>query len=170
MADTTEVEVRTRATEMARWLQDNADSGMTMDDPVAFQMDIAERILSMDTLEDILAAQNLPGSIAGKEFTDVPIEFFRNEVKFILSTQAEYNQTFPYYVLIDAVRLDTGERVTINCGAFTIVSVLYACISKGLLSDDKGLTVSFKSADTASGNTRLFFQPYSAPKSTRAKK
>jgi len=116
-----------------------------------FVMGLLERILSAETPEDIFAAQENAGSMAGKDFTMRP---FLLKEEDILYRASNLEKGFPFYALLKVTELQTGEEVMLNCGGKTFMAVLYGLRESGYFSAEKGGTPEgrgFMLKETASG-------------------
>lgn len=93
--------------------------------PEEQQLRIVQRILESQTVDEILA------SFEATPIDDVlerPFELHR-----VRWERSEYEQGQPYYALLDATMIDTGESVTLTTGSTTVVAQLYALARKGAL-------------------------------------
>lgn len=74
--------------------------------------DILGRILQAETADDILAEDGL---IEAEELLGVPVQIWSYKVN-----ESDFTDGMPGYLVIDAIRQDTGEKVTIGCGAVKV--------------------------------------------------
>jgi hypothetical protein len=93
--------------------------------PEQQQLAIVERILRSQTLDEILASFEATSidSVLGEPF----------EARRVRWERSEYEDGNPFYALIDAVMLGTGEQVTLTTGATNVLTQLFAMARKGYL-------------------------------------
>lgn len=95
------------------------------EDSEAIQRLIVARILGAKSAADIFTDDS---TTATKEIVDVPLVI--NEVRL---ARSEIEDARPVYMLIEAVRKDTGEMIVLNSGSAKIMATLYQCKRLGLL-------------------------------------
>jgi hypothetical protein len=112
-----------------------------------FVMDLMERILAADDPDAIFDAQE-SGMISGKDYANRPFVIPNmDSIDFRPSTQANTDQNgFPFYAIIQAVEINTGENVTLNCGGKTFMAVLWSLYT---LNDRKGKTGNWFDEDSS---------------------
>lgn len=92
-------------------------------DPEAVSRAILERIFASDTFEEAFAPQQLEG---WREYLDVPVlvqEFHLNPSGF--------EQGSSVYAVVDIVRVDTGEQLTVSCGGRNVLAQLVQMLRHG---------------------------------------
>lgn len=93
------------------------------DTPEEIQNRIFWRILSAESLEEMLAPQ---GTISAEDLLGVPVRF--NDVHFNESTYGEGKE---FYAIADGI-VD-GKGVVISCGARTVMMMLFKAKTEGWL-------------------------------------
>lgn len=108
----------------AEVLGDNAidaylsDMQATEDDsPEAIQLEIARRILSADSIDDVWAATKV---LTAKEVLNTPLDVER--VRWITSA---HKGGAPKFAIIEGKNVYTNAPVTVSCGALNVVLTLY---------------------------------------------
>jgi hypothetical protein len=159
---------RTKATpkvlEMAKRIHVNAslDEGT---DPAVIAA-IMDKIMTADTESEIFAAANA-GSIAGKDYTDRPFTLHNDDWGWKISSDVYKSDTgFPYYILADVTDLETGERLSINCGGFAFCCTMYKLREVGIFQEyDElgGMPLILKNKPTARGFNVVLLNKYVMP-------
>jgi hypothetical protein len=109
------------------------------------------KILTAETIDDIWAADE-GGVISGQDMEDVELEIH----DYGLAKSADqYNTNLGVYVLIDATRMDTGEKVIINTGSDLIIAKL----AKFRQADAFPIEGVIKGTPTSSGGRLLRLRP-----------
>jgi hypothetical protein len=91
---------------------------------------VIERMMSADSLDEAMDAQDasLP---SGKSLADV--EMLVNGIT-VLRSDAKYTEhSLGFYLVVDAVRLDTGEEFRFATGAPNVVALLFRADNQGML-------------------------------------
>jgi hypothetical protein len=100
-----------------------------------FVMSLLEQILQAESFEDIFAAQENGGSIAGQDFTMRPFHLKGEDITILPS---RLDTGFPFYALMQVTEQQTGETVAVNCGGKTFMAVLYGLRENGYFTAEKG--------------------------------
>jgi hypothetical protein len=91
---------------------------------------VAERMLTADTFEEALAAQDAGlasgRDLVGREILITDFDVFKSDPKY-----AEH--TLGYYYRVEAVSIETGEELVFATGATNILTLLYVARIKGKL-------------------------------------
>jgi hypothetical protein len=95
------------------------------EDSTALQRSIIESNLRAESIGDLFADE---GTIAAKDYLGIPIE-----VIDVRLAEGEVEGKPANYMLIDAVNLDSGEKVILNTGAPNITSKLLNAKLRGWL-------------------------------------
>jgi hypothetical protein len=95
-------------------------------DVAANQMD---KLLTAETEQEIWDADE-GGTFSAQDMTDIELRI--RGYKVAVSSD-EYDSPLGHYILIDAVRLDTGDEVIVNTGAALIITKLRMLESRDLL-------------------------------------
>lgn len=130
-----------------------------------FVMDLMERILSAETVDEVFEAQT-GGIISGQDFAGKPfIVMDDDDITWKKSTKVNVDQNgFPLYAILNVVEYGGDERV-IACGGRTFVAVLRSLQLKGYFDRDKyphGQSLIINSTATAAG-AYLSLQPFKRP-------
>ena len=93
---------------------------------VDFVREIMERILSAESFDDVFEAQS-SGMTSGKDMDARP--FYVKSIEDIEWRTSNLNlndpQRFPYFSVVKATEIATGEQVIFNCGGKTFVPTLW---------------------------------------------
>jgi hypothetical protein len=111
--------------EIARMLTDigNAALNPTNDSRVT-QFRILETMLETATEEDLFKAQEA-GTVASKDFTEIPFRLQAEDVQWFASSPAYVEQgAFPFYALLTVTTIERGERVVVNAGGLSTIGIL----------------------------------------------
>jgi hypothetical protein len=103
-----------------------ADGATRSFDVAANQMD---KLLNAETEQEIWDADE-GGTFSGQDMID--IELLIRGYKVAVSSD-EYDSPLGVYILIDAVRLDTGDEIVVNTGSPLIITKLRKLESRELL-------------------------------------
>src|SRR5213592_2663049 len=96
-------------------------------------LDIMAQILRAGTAEDVFAASNA-GAVSAKEFIGIPFKFHTKDLQWKRSAAVfRENGNFPYYMLVRATNLQTGEEFVLTCGAPSVIAVLWRLGELGVL-------------------------------------
>jgi hypothetical protein len=131
--------------------------------------DIMEAILDAGAtgdLDAIFAAANA-GTTAGKDMVDRAHYLRREDIQWKMSAVGMKTPGgFPVYVLARATDLQTGERVTMNCGGHTYVLTLYTLIKAGVFDrfGEEGMPMVIRGKQIDEVRTVLIPQLYVLPK------
>jgi hypothetical protein len=101
------------------------DIAPEVEDPAEIQRMIVNRIVSAQSIDELFIET---GTVATKEVVGVPLM-----VQDCRLLKGEIEGEEGVYMLIEAVRGDTGELVALNSGAPNIMSILYRGKKLGLL-------------------------------------
>lgn len=131
------------------------------------QLSIMANILAAESEEEIFAAANA-GTVNGQNTAGRPFTIQGFDWKRAAAGYVEQG-AFPFYALVQAHFLDTGEDATLVCGGFTFVSVLDKLDQGGYLEGKKaetygGYPMVLESRRMSSGFDVLIPHPYEAPK------
>lgn len=85
-----------------------------IEDPHVTQMRIIDAILTADDEDQVF---NTSGTTAAVELLGVPLE-----IRDVTVKKSEIADALPVYMLLDCLRGDTGELITVNTGAPTIMA------------------------------------------------
>lgn len=85
--------------------------------PAAIQSEIARRILSAESIEDVWAATKV---LSAKEILNTPIL-----VKAVRWVTSAHEEGAPKFAIIDGENTYSGKPVTVSCGALNVVLTLY---------------------------------------------
>lgn len=81
---------------------------------------IIEKVLAFESADDILAG-NVGGVLSSDSLIGVPLELF--DVHW---NQSDFNDgMFDYYAVVDAVKLETGEKIVFSISATTAMAQLF---------------------------------------------
>lgn len=117
--------------------------------PEAIQAEIARRILSADTLEDVWAATKV---LSAKEILNTPI--LVNNVRWVTSA---HEGGAPKFAIIDGENTYTSKPITVSCGALNVVLTLYKMQKFGALPAKVMLTSKPSTSDP--GRVVLMIEP-----------
>jgi hypothetical protein len=128
----------------------------------SFVMDLLEQILTAETFDDIFAAQESGGSVAGKDFTMRP---FLLKGEDIVIRKSALDTGFPFYALLNVTELQTGNTVALNCGGKTFMSVLYGLRERGYFTEEhdcppEGRCFMLKATETSDARAYLSLLPF----------
>lgn len=121
--------------------------------------------LMADTIESMLMAESLEAAAAAMEsglmsakdhMVDVPHQV--NAIQVRKSTKGEEG-SFPFYLVVDAVRFDTGEAVTYSVGAPYVFTLLYRAFEE----DRLPVSIIIKLKPTNSGNDVMLAKIIKSP-------
>jgi hypothetical protein len=101
------------------------DIAPEVEDPAEIQRMIVNRIVSAQSIDELFIET---GTVATKEVVGIPLM-----VQDCRLLKGEIEGEEGVYMLIEAVRGDTGELVALNSGAPNIMSILYKGKKLGLL-------------------------------------
>lgn len=107
-------------------LQSYLGSKLTVEieeDPEEIERQIIGQILSAETVDEVLASGT---TTPARDILERPIVM--GDVKFLNS---EYEQGAPFFAVIDAVDVQTGERLPVSCGGKKVLAQLLKCKSHG---------------------------------------
>jgi hypothetical protein len=129
------------------------------------QLDIMDQILSATTEEELFAAANAGTTsgqdVAGQAFLIKDWEYKRSAPGYV------EKGAFPYYVLLRAQMVMDGRELVLNCGGFTVVSVIDGLDRLGKLSEaiaqKGGYPMVLEARQTTSGFDVLIPHPYAMP-------
>lgn len=127
---------------------------------------IMENILTAETPEELWDAQEA-GGLSSKEFINRPFTLLTEDVVWKKSTIVGPT-TFPYYAMVTVTDVGTGERLVVNGGGFSFVSVLSKLQEFDMLNDKHAYQLVEKG--TSSGNTVILVKPVAVPGKTSAKR
>jgi hypothetical protein len=119
-----------------------------VEDPDAIALEIAKRILSATTADDVLAPQQ---TTPAEDVLGVPVE-----VRGVRWNPSAYNGGPGAYAVIDAVRVDTGEVLAISCGSRNVIVQLYRLVKLGAL--PRQVVIVRVSKPTSSGYYPMWLQ------------
>lgn len=135
-----------------------------------FIMDLMERILSAETVDDVFAAQE-SGLVSGKEFTNRPFIIMNDDDIVWRKSDDKYTAQsgFPLYVMLRVRTLDTNEEITLSCGGKTFLAVLDALQVRGYFKDSiDGQSLIIFSTESPNG-AFLSLMPFKRPEPARGK-
>lgn len=89
-------------------------------DPVEAQLAIGERIMSAETLEELLEPS---GTDNAETFLNIPLVFLDAEFR-----ESDFPGGPPIYALARCAEEETGEERIINCGGFNVVYQLIKAV------------------------------------------
>lgn len=98
-----------------------------------FVLGIMEDILSADTFEDIFAAQEKGGMVAGKDFANRPFYLTGDGIQY----QKSKYKAVPFYAMLRVTEYASGEEIILNCGGKTFLAVLVALQERGYFTAEK---------------------------------
>lgn len=134
------------------------------------QLSIMEQILSAETEEDVYAAQEA-GTTGTKDFVGIP--FRVREADIAWRRSGVEGGGFPYYAVLNATRLDTGEAITLSGGGITFVAALDRLLSLDTFrahEEDGGKPLIITSKTTGKGYEVLMLKSFNlAPAKSKAK-
>lgn len=147
---------------MANRLNDQAQN--SVEDPAALQMSIVGRMLEAENEEDLFAAQDA-GTIAAQDHLNQPFRLKKDDI--VVRKSALEGSTLPWYILLTVTDLATGNALTINTGAPSVIGILDKLVQwdeagRGSFSDwdkDGGRGFQFVGKATGSGNTLIHLMP-----------
>lgn len=119
-----------------------------MDDPEDISRAITDRILQATTADEILAPQGL---ISARDLLDVPIAL--TGVRWQAST---YEEGAPVYAILEAKVLQSGDRVSVSCGARSVLAQAFQLQRRGFLPAD--VVIRQKGEPTRSGFRPLWLE------------
>jgi hypothetical protein len=135
------------------------EAGVTLNNPADFAATIQEKILAAATIEDVFAEAEA-SALGIENFVDIPLEL----QDFSLS-RSKFNEPgqLPVFAVVDAVNLDTGEKVTFSCSAQSALTQLWRFREL----ESFPLPASVKGRPTAAGYTVLMFRPLTSGENKR---
>lgn len=85
---------------------------------------IMENILAAETEEELFRIQS-QGTTSGKDYTGRAFRLAELDIEWKRSRTSYVEQgAFPYYALLHVTDMETGNRVVLDCGGKTFVTVL----------------------------------------------
>lgn len=135
-----------------------------------FADEIIRNVLAAETEEDILDAGDV-GTLATKEFINTPFRLRDDhmEVRKSTLTDEDGKKKNPFFLLMDVTEIATGEDVTLNCGARTVMTQFVSLRDSGVLKryeDEGGMPLVITTKSTKGGNEVLVLRKYKAQKRT----
>ena len=124
---TQSTEVAVRYPNLADMFTDlNERAAAVQDEPTEdIALQIMERILAAGDEAELFELQDA-GTVAGKDFTDQPFRVQGYDIVWQKSRPAFVDAgAFPFYVLMHVTDLKTGQKITINTGGKTLLSVIW---------------------------------------------
>lgn len=85
------------------------------DDPAAIQREIVEQILSATTDEELELGEATPW----QNLLGIPVEIYGFRFR-----PSDYKEGAPVFVVVQAIRLDTGQAVVLTTGGFNVLAQL----------------------------------------------
>lgn len=155
-------EVRTLLTRLQNEVQFAEESGGTA-------LSIMESMLAAESEEELFDRQEA-GAISSKDFVLRPFRLLPENIQWKKSNQAFVEQGgFPFYALITVTDMETGERVVIDTGSPSCISVLSKLVefdeetrpkrSFEPFREKGGRPLQFVGKPVASGNTVILLKP-----------
>lgn len=85
---------------------------------------IMEAILAAES-EDELFEKQEAGTVSSKDYLNKPFRLLPENITWKKSGQSYIDQGgFPFYVLLRVTEMATGDDIVIDCGSFSVISVL----------------------------------------------
>lgn len=138
----------------------------TTDQNRDFVHGVLENILNAESWDDIFEAQD-SGMQSGKDFVGIPFLIASAaDIEWRTSTKGDTSQgAFPYFAVITATELQTGEPVTFGCGATTFCVALHQLKKRGYFDDqpEEGRALVIQEHPTDEGRSYLTIRPYKQP-------
>lgn len=130
-------------------LQDGNDSA-------EFVAELMDKMLTAETEEELFGMAEV-GTIPGKDFVARPFRLKNDGIRWMRSRADLVAQGgFPYYALMDVEEIETGQTVTLNCGAKTFVATLFRLQKLGGFDQyENGRPLMIKSKSAGNGDVLI---------------
>jgi hypothetical protein len=152
-------------------MANEAEQADTSGNVEEFVMDIGESVLAAESIEDVFAAQDKSGMIAGKDFVNRPFYLASENITIVKSAK---ENGFPFYAIMRVIEIATGEEVVLNCGGKTIMPVIFRLQQLGFFDPTEenpyGAAVVILAKAASGDNAYLLLAPFKVAVPSNAKK
>lgn len=101
--------------ELKAILRGQKDPGKVQDDPAMIQREIIEQILAASSDDEMQLGDATPW----QDLLDVPVEVFGFRFR-----PSDYSEGSPVFVVVNGIRLDTGDVVVLTTGGLNVIAQL----------------------------------------------
>lgn len=108
-------EVESMQDKIAKYL--SGEGVKVADDPEEINRRIVTQILSAQTPEEVITPVEVQHA---RDLIDIPLE-----IADVSWNQSDYEAGNPWYAIVDAKRVDTGESIVVTCGGQKVMAQLF---------------------------------------------